>query len=84
MDLSRHYQTVHRDLYWLLAQSNKSIAYFPKVIFSPGVIDELREAFETNKDAWVIFPEDYSPFLAYFSSKIFKISFSFMSNSLLF
>lgn len=70
VDLSVHHQTVHRDLYWLLRQSKKSIAFFPKVVASPGVFDELKEASETNKDAWVIFPAEASPFLAYFSTKM--------------
>lgn len=71
-DLSVHHHTVHRDLYWLLRQSKKSIAFFPRVVASPGVFDELKEAVETNKDAWVVFPSDFSPFLGYFSTKNWK------------
>jgi len=49
------------------------LKYFPIVVSSPGVINELREAHETNKDVWLIFPsKTKSPFLVYFSSQIFE------------
>lgn len=71
-DLASYHHTVNQDLYWLIKQSKKVIAYFPVVISSPGVINELREAHETNKDVWLIFPsKTKSPFLVYFSSQIF-------------
>lgn len=66
-------QTVKRDLYWLIRQSKKVIAFFPKVVASPGVINELREAHETNKEVWLIYPEKLgSPFIAYYYDRIFK------------
>lgn len=72
-DLASYHHTVNQDLYWLIKQSKKVIAYFPVVISSPGVINELREAHETNKDVWLIFPsKTKSPFLVYFSSQIFE------------
>jgi len=72
-DKTIHQQTVNRDLYWLLRQSKKNIAYFPKIVFSPGVINEVREAYETNKEAWIIYPAaESSPFLDYFSTRIFR------------
>lgn len=72
-DLASYHHTVNQDLYWLIKQSKKVIAYFPKVIASAGVINELKEAYETNKDVWLIFPsKDKSPFLIYFSSQIFE------------
>jgi len=72
-DLASYHQTVNQDLYWLIKQSKKVIAYFPIVVSSPGVINELREAHETNKDVWLIFPsKTKSPFLVYFSSRIFE------------
>lgn len=72
-DLASYHHTVNQDLYWIIKQSKKVIAYFPKVISSPGVINELREAYETNKDVWLIFPsKEKSPFLVYFSSQIFE------------
>jgi len=72
-EMAIHHHTVARDLYWLIKQSKKIIAFFPELVSSPGVINELREAFETNKDTWVIYPEKYSsPFLTYFCNKLFK------------
>ncbi len=72
-DLASYHHTVNQDLYWLIKQSKKVIAYFPIVVSSPGVINELREAHETNKDVWLIFPsKTKSPFLVYFSSRIFE------------
>ncbi len=72
-DLASYHHTVNQDLYWLIKQSKKVIAYFPVVVSSPGVINELREAHETNKDVWLIFPsKTKSPFLVYFSSQIFE------------
>lgn len=66
-------QTVARDLYWLIKQSKKIIAYFPRLVSSPGVINELREGYETNKDVWLIYPEKVaSPFLTYFCSRLFN------------
>jgi len=66
-------QIVNRDLYWFIRQSKKIIAFFPKIVSSPGVINELREAYETNKDVLVIYPgKDGSPFLTYFSDKVFS------------
>lgn len=65
-------QIVNRDLYWFIKQSKRVIAFFPKIVPSPGVINELREAYETNKDVWVIYPgKRGSPFLSYFSSRVF-------------
>ena len=72
-------QTVARDLYWLVKQSKKIIAYFPILVSSPGVINELREGFETNKDVWLIYPEKLaSPFLTYFCSRLFKSEKEFL------
>ncbi len=66
-------QIVNRDFYWFVKQSKKIIVFFPKVVSSPGVINELREAHETNKNAWVIYPgKGGSPFLTYFSDKVFS------------
>lgn len=72
-DLIVYTQTVNRDLYWLIKQSKKIIAYFPKIVSSPGVINELREAYETNKDVWLIYPSKTgSPFITYFCSQMFS------------
>ncbi len=71
-ELATHQHTVARDLYWLLKQSKKIIAFFPQIVSSPGVINELREAFETNKDVWLIYPNKVgSPFITYFCNRLF-------------
>jgi len=68
-----YHQIVNRDLYWLVRQSKKVIAFFPKIVSSPGVINELREAHETNKTVWVIHPGgEGSPFITYFCDKVFS------------
>jgi adenylate kinase len=78
-------QTVNRDLYWLIKQSKKIISFFPIIVSSPGVINELREGYETNKDVWLVYPsESASPFLTYFCNKLFKNKkefFKFLSSS---
>ena len=78
-------QVVNRDLYWFVKQSKKVIAFFPKVVSSPGVINELREAHETNKTVWVIHPGGQgSPFITYFCDKVFdneKDFFTFLKKS---
>lgn len=78
-------QIVNRDLYWLIRQSKKVIAFFPKVVSSPGVINELREAHETNKTVWVIHPGgEGSPFITYFCDRVFnneKEFFSFLKRN---
>lgn len=67
-------QIVNRDLYWLIRQSHRLVAYFPKLVLSPGMVNEIREAYETNKEVWLIWPdgERISPFLTYYAHKIFK------------
>ena len=74
VDLVVHNQIVNRDLYWLVRQSDRVIAYFPEVVSSPGVIHELREAYETNKEVWLIWPENatQSPFITYYAHRVFK------------
>lgn len=85
-DMTVFHQTVGRDLYWFIRQSRKIIAYFPCVVSSPGVINELREAYETSKDVWVIYPtREGSPFLTYFCNKLFgseKEFFAYLKNKL--
>jgi len=66
------HQTVRVDFELLLNQSDRIIVFFPKPLPSPGVVNELREAHETNKGAWVVFPSDIaSPFFTYFLDKSF-------------
>ena len=72
-DRTVYYQTINRDLYWLIRQSKKVIGFFPSIILSTGVINELREGYETNKEVWLIFPSNHrSPFTDYFTTKIFE------------
>lgn len=66
------YQTVKTDLDILLHQSKRIIVFFPKPTASPGVVNELREAHETNKEAWIIYPSKMaSPFLMYYYDRAF-------------
>ena len=66
------YQTVKTDLDISLHQSDRIIVFFPKAVSSPGVINELREAHETNKEAWLIYPSKLaSPFLIYYYDRSF-------------
>jgi len=68
-----YYQTINRDLYWLIKQSNKVVGYFPEIVASSGVINELREGYETNKEVWLVFPSSKrSPFTDYFTTKLFE------------
>jgi adenylate kinase len=72
-DKTVYYQTINRDLYWLIKQSKKVIGYFPEIVASSGVINELREGYETNKDVWLVFPSNKrSPFTDYFTTKVFE------------
>ncbi len=85
IDAATYNQTVNRDLYWLIKQSKKIISFFPIVVSSPGVINELREGYETNKEVWVVYPSDSaSPFITYFCNKLFKTEkefFKFLASS---
>lgn len=78
------YQTVKIDLDILLHQSKRIIVFFPKAVASPGVVNELREAHETNKEAWLIYPSKLaSPFLIYYYDRSFlneKQFFLFLEN----
>ena len=68
------HQIVNRDMYWFIKQVDRVIAYFPKPVSSPGVVNELREAHETNKEAWLVYPKGsaISPFLTYYSNMVFR------------
>ena len=66
------YQTVKVDLDILLHQSKRIIVFFPKPVASPGVVNELREAHETNKETWIIYPsKTASPFLTFYYDRSF-------------
>src|SRR3989344_2084179 len=53
-DLAVYNNVVNRDLYWFIRQSERVIAYFPKVVLSAGMIDEIVKAFEGNKEVWLV------------------------------
>ena len=77
------YQAVKVDLDILLHQSDRIIIFFPKAVASPGVVNELREAHETNKESWIVYPsKTASPFLIYYYDRSFlneKQFFDFLS-----
>lgn len=83
-EYTNSYQTVKTDLDILLHQSDRIIVFFPKPTASPGVVNELREAHETNKEAWIIYPSKMaSPFLIYYYDRSFlseKQFFDFLSH----
>lgn len=59
--------------YKLIEQSDILIAYFPKIIYSPGVEKEISYAHSSNKEVWLIFPKKtVSPFTSYYADKIFN------------
>ncbi|OGF61622.1 hypothetical protein A2662_03160 [Candidatus Giovannonibacteria bacterium RIFCSPHIGHO2_01_FULL_45_33] len=64
---------VHRDLNLFLKQSKRLIAYWPTVISSPGMVDEIVKASEANKEVWLVWPEgvSISPFLLHYAHKVF-------------
>ncbi|MCL5733447.1 MAG: ATP-binding protein [Patescibacteria group bacterium] len=67
-------QIVARDLYWLIHQVKRVVAYMPQVVLSAGLINEIRYAHETNKEVWLIYPkgERISPFITYYCDQIFS------------
>ena len=83
-EYTNSYQLVKIDLDILLHQSKRIIVFFPKAAASPGVVNELREAHETNKEAWIIYPSKLvSPFLIYYYDRSFlseKQFFDFLKN----
>lgn len=72
-DLAEHNQTVFRDLYWLLGPSLHEVAFFPEILPSWGVMNEVNEGVQTTKNTWLIYPgETAGPFERYFTGRIFK------------
>ncbi len=59
----RHNQTAYRDVGWFIPQCDICIAYYVKIVFTAGVVDETATASQLGKQTWVIFPKDYSPFI---------------------
>ncbi len=51
--ISNH--TIVRDLEWMIGiNSDKVIAYLPKIVFSSGMNDELRFGHETGKETYIV------------------------------
>lgn len=74
------HHAVKIDIDWLIHQSRKIIAFYPKVVSSPGLNNEIREAHENNKEVWMIYPGEYaSPFLAYYVDRFFKDEREFLT-----
>jgi adenylate kinase len=64
-DLSPHYSeedkraisnhTIVRDLEWMIGiNSDKVVAYLPRIVFSSGMNDELRFGHETGKETYIV------------------------------
>ena len=64
-------QVVARD-YKLINQSDIIIVYYPVTYLSAGVLSEINYGFTHNKEVYAIFPHSVSPFLKYYTTKIFK------------
>lgn len=81
VDLAPFNHTVYSDLYWLIRQVKKVIVYWPeKIVSSPGREHETHAAFTKTKDVWVIYPpKEASPFVPYFSTKLFRGEESFFA-----
>lgn len=73
MTINQHVK--NRDLYWLVHQSKKLIAYWPGPVASPGMSTEIYEAFSNGKDVWQIYlGKEASPFITSLTTapKIFQ------------
>ncbi len=62
--------TVARD-YQFIDQSDMVIVYYPVKEPSPGVLSELIYGFSHDKEVYMVFPYDISPFLQFYCTKIF-------------
>jgi adenylate kinase len=63
-------QTVARD-YGFIDQSDMVIVYYPVREPSPGVLSELIHGFSHDKEVYMVFPYEISPFLQFYCIKIF-------------
>ena len=63
-------QTVARD-YQFIEQSDMVIVYYPVREPSPGVLSELIYGFTHDKEVYMVFPYEISPFLQYYCTEIF-------------
>jgi adenylate kinase len=64
-------QTVARD-YQFIDQSDMVIVYYPVKEPSPGVLSELIHGFSHDKEVYMVFPFEISPFLQYYCTEIFQ------------
>ena len=64
-------QTVARD-YQFIDQSDMVIVYYPVKEPSPGVLSELIYGFSHDKEVYMVFPFEISPFLQYYCTEIFQ------------
>ena len=64
-------QTVARD-YQFIDQSDIVIVYYPVREPSPGVLSELIHGFSHDKEVYMVFPYEISPFLQFYCTEIFK------------
>lgn len=64
-------QTVARD-YQFIDQSDMVIVYYPVKEPSPGVLSELIHGFSHDKEVYMIFPYEISPFLQFYCTEIFR------------
>ena len=64
-------QTVARD-YQSIDQSDMVIVYYPVKEPSPGVLSELIHGYSHDKEVYMVFPYEISPFLQYYCTKIFQ------------
>jgi adenylate kinase len=66
-----HDQTVARD-YQFIDQSDIVVVFYPVREPSPGVLSELIHGFSHNKEVYMVFPYEISPFLQFYCTAIFK------------
>ncbi|HJX37437.1 MAG TPA: AAA family ATPase [Anaerolineae bacterium] len=64
-------QTVARD-YKFIDQSDFVVVYYPVKEPSPGVLSELIYGFSHDKEVYMVFPYEISPFLQFYCTEIFK------------
>jgi len=64
-------QTVARD-YQSIDQSDMVIVYYPVKEPSPGVLSELIYGYSHDKEVYMVFPYEISPFLQYYCTEIFQ------------
>ncbi len=64
-------QTVARD-YQFIDQSDVVVVYYPVKQPSPGVLSELIYGFSHDKEVYMVFPYEISPFLQFYCTEIFK------------